>query len=71
MLVLSRKLGERIMIGDDIIISVVDIDHGKIRLGITAPRDLPVFREEVYQQIHERDPNHASRQGTDPELPGH
>ncbi len=47
MLVLSRHLGERIMIGDDIIITVVDIDRGKIRLGITAPRDTPIYREEI------------------------
>lgn len=47
MLVLSRKLGEKIFIGDSICIIVVDIDRGKIRLGIDAPRDVPVFREEL------------------------
>jgi len=47
MLVLSRKLGEKIMIGPDIIITVIDIDRGKIRLGIDAPRDVPVFRSEL------------------------
>ena len=40
MLVLSRKLGEKIFIGDNICITVVDIDRGKIRLGIEAPRDV-------------------------------
>jgi carbon storage regulator len=47
MLVLSRKLGERICIGENIYITVVDIDRGKIRLGIEAPRDVPIFRQEL------------------------
>jgi carbon storage regulator len=47
MLVLSRKLGEKIYIGENICITVVDIDRGKIRLGIEAPRNVPVFRQEL------------------------
>jgi carbon storage regulator len=47
MLVLSRKLGEKIVIGDNIFITVVDIDRGKIRLGIDAPRDVPIARQEL------------------------
>jgi carbon storage regulator len=47
MLVLSRKLGEKIWLGENICITVVDIDRGKIRLGIEAPRGLPIYREEV------------------------
>jgi carbon storage regulator len=47
MLVLSRKLGEKICIGENICITVVDIDRGKIRLGIEAPREVPVFRQEL------------------------
>ena len=47
MLVLSRKLGEKIIIGDNICITVVDIDRGKIRLGIEAPRDVPIYRQEL------------------------
>jgi carbon storage regulator len=47
MLVLSRKLGEKIYIGDNICITVVDIDRGKIRLGIEAPRDVPISRQEL------------------------
>ena len=47
MLVLSRKLGEKICIGDNIFITVVDIDRGKIRLGIEAPRNVPIFRQEL------------------------
>jgi carbon storage regulator len=47
MLVLTRKLGEKICIGDGICITVVDVDRGKVRLGIEAPRDIPVFRQEL------------------------
>lgn len=47
MLVLSRKLGEKIYIGENIVITVVDIDRGKIRLGIECPRDIPIYREEL------------------------
>jgi carbon storage regulator len=47
MLVLSRKLGEKIYINDNICITVVDIDRGKIRLGIEAPREVPIFRKEL------------------------
>jgi len=49
MLVLSRKLGEKIYISENICITVVDIDRGKIRLGIEAPRDIPIFRQELLQ----------------------
>jgi carbon storage regulator len=47
MLVLSRKLGEKIVIGDNIVVTVVKIDRNQIRLGIEAPQDVPVFREEI------------------------
>ena len=47
MLILRRKLGEKIFIGDNICITVVDIDRGKIRLGIEAPRDVPIYRQEL------------------------
>ena len=53
MLVLSRKLGEKICIGDNIRITVVDVERGKIRLGIEAPREIPIFREELLAP-HER-----------------
>ncbi len=50
MLVLSRKNGEKIQIADDIIITVVEIDRGKVRLGIDAPKDIPVFRTELLER---------------------
>jgi len=51
MLVLSRKKDEVIMIGDDVVITVVDIRGDKVRLGICAPSETPVHRQEVYEAI--------------------
>ncbi len=53
MLVLSRKVGERILIGPDIAVTVVRVTGGGVRLGIEAPPDLPVVREELAQAIQE------------------
>jgi len=47
MLVLSRKLGEKIVIGDNIVVTVVKIDRNQIRIGIEAPTDVPVYRQEI------------------------
>jgi carbon storage regulator len=51
MLVLSRKRDERIVIGDDIVITVVEVRGDKVRLGIEAPSDVPVHRQEVLEAI--------------------
>ena len=51
MLVLSRHRDESIMIGDDIVVTIVDIRGDKVRLGIDAPSDIPVHRQEVYEAI--------------------
>ena len=51
MLVLTRKSNQSIMIGDDIEVSVLAIMGEKVRIGIQAPRDIPVFRKEVYLEI--------------------
>ncbi len=53
MLVLTRKKGEKIVIGDNIVLTVVDIKGDQVQLGIEAPRDIPVHREEVYKEIQE------------------
>lgn len=51
MLVLSRQLDESIMIGDDIVITIVDIRGDKVRIGIAAPTTIPVHRQEIYEMI--------------------
>ena len=53
MLVLTRKSNQSIMIGDDIEISVLAIMGEKVRIGVDAPRAVPVFRKEVYEEIQE------------------
>ncbi len=47
MLVLSRKLGEKIMIGENIVVTIVKIDRNQIRIGIEAPGEVPIYREEI------------------------
>ncbi len=54
MLVLSRKKNERIVINNDITITVVEIRPDKVRLGIVAPKEVPVHRQEVYDAIHDK-----------------
>ncbi len=51
MLVLTRRLGESITIGDNIKIIVVDIDGNQVKLGIEAPRQIEIYREELYEKI--------------------
>ena len=60
MLVLSRQRDESIMIGDNIVITIVDIRGDKVRLGINAPTEIPVHRQEVYEAI-QRENLRASR----------
>ena len=62
MLVLSRHRDESIMIGDDVMITIVDIRGDKVRLGIDAPQEIPVHRQEVYDAI-KRENQKASRLG--------
>jgi carbon storage regulator len=60
MLVLSRKKNESIVINNDIVITVVEIRGDKVRLGIVAPKDVPVHRQEVYEAIHGHRPETPS-----------
>lgn len=54
MLVLTRKVGEGIVIGDDVKLTIVEIKGGTIRLGIDAPRNKKIYRQEVYDRILEQ-----------------
>ena len=60
MLVLSRQRDESIMIGDNIVVTIVDIRGDKVRLGIEAPTEIPVHRQEVYEAI-KRENHQASK----------
>ncbi len=65
MLVLSRQRDESIIIGDDVVVTIVDIRGDKVRLGINAPSEIPVHRREVYEAIQRE-----NRQSNQPEPAG-
>lgn len=65
MLVLSRHRDESIMIGDDVIVTIVDIRGDKVRLGIEAPQHIPVHRQEVYEAIKRENERAAQLQPQD------
>jgi carbon storage regulator len=65
MLVLSRHRDESIMIGDDVVVTIVDIRGDKVRLGIEAPQDIPVHRQEVYEAIKRENEKAARIQPAD------
>ena len=60
MLALSRKVNESIIIGNDIQVTILEIKGEQIKIGITAPKSVPVYREEVYAQIKEANKEAAS-----------
>ncbi|KJR96329.1 MAG: carbon storage regulator [Desulfobulbaceae bacterium BRH_c16a] len=65
MLVLTRKLGEGIVIGDDVTITIVEMKGGNVRIGIEAPRDKKIHRQEVYNRIVEENREAAQWNMTD------
>jgi carbon storage regulator len=66
MLVLTRKPGQSIMIGDGVEVQVLSVGGEKVRLGISAPRDVSIFRNEVYDRI-ENEQNNPQSSGDDEE----
>lgn len=63
MLIITRKPGEKIMLGDDIVVEVIAVSGSSVRIGIAAPRSLPVFREEIYVAVKDEAESGAAATG--------
>ena len=55
MLILTRRVGETLMVGDDVTITVLGVKGNQVRIGINAPKDVPVHREEIYLRIKDEE----------------
>jgi len=67
MLILTRRVGETLMIGDDVTVTVLGVKGNQVRIGINAPKDLAVHREEIYQRIRrEQEGRKESAEGGEP-----
>ncbi len=56
MLILTRRAGEMLMIGDDVAITILGVKRGQVKVGIDAPKDIPVYREEIYPHAYNGKP---------------
>lgn len=67
MLILTRRVGESVVIGDDISVTVLGVKGNQVRLGVNAPRDVSVHREEIYAKIQQEEGASAGETSPDPE----
>ena len=62
MLILTRRVGETLMIGDDVTVTVLGVKGNQVRIGVNAPRDVAVHREEIYERIKREREEQAAQQ---------
>jgi carbon storage regulator len=67
MLIITRKPGERIMLGDDVTVEVIEVSGSSVRIGIAAPRSVPVYREEIWAAVKEENAASAASADAVPE----
>lgn len=67
MLILTRRVGETLMIGDDVTVTVLGVKGNQVRIGVNAPKDIAVHREEIYERIKREQENAANGQSGFPE----
>jgi carbon storage regulator len=67
MLIITRRPGEKIMLGDDTVIEVIEVSGSSVRIGIDAPRSIPVYREEIWRSVKEE--NAAAAKADPAKLP--
>ena len=63
MLILTRRVGETLMIGDEVTVTVLGVKGNQVRIGVNAPRDVAVHREEIYERIKREKAEQAAQQG--------
>jgi len=51
MLIITRRPGEKIMVGDDVVVEVIEVSGSSVRIGIAAPKSIPVYREEIWEAV--------------------
>ena len=66
MLILTRRVGETLMIGDEVTVTVLGVKGNQVRIGVNAPRDVAVHREEIYERIKREQAEQAAQQQHEP-----
>ena len=67
MLILTRRVGETLMVGDDVTVTVLGVKGNQVRIGVNAPKDVAVHREEIYDRTRKENENNAAPKHNDDE----